>query len=232
MKFIHIADVHFDRPFTVLDEKDLAGQRRLEQRNAFKKVIEYIKTNNIEYLFICGDLFEIEYVKKSTIEYINKLFEEVPNTKIFITPGNHDPYTKNSYYKTFEFSKNVRIFTSEIEKIEDEKVNIYGYGFEDFYMESKSIEDFEKLDREKINILITHADLDGTQNKDKRYNSIQKNMIQGLDFDYVALGHIHKPSYEDKITYSGSLISLGFDELGKHRYDSSEKLMKLQKKFL
>ena len=39
-------------------------------------------------------------------------------------------------------------------------------------------------------------------------------------FDYVALGHIHKLSYNEEqnqnIVYPGSVISLGFDETGKH----------------
>ena len=48
MKFIHIADMHFDSPFVNLSEKDIMGDlRRLEQRKVFKKIIEYIKENNI-----------------------------------------------------------------------------------------------------------------------------------------------------------------------------------------
>ena len=59
MKFVHIADMHFDIPFTSLNTvEDLGEKRRIEQRNAFKKVIEYIKQNNVGYLFIAGDLYE------------------------------------------------------------------------------------------------------------------------------------------------------------------------------
>ena len=47
MKFVHIADVHFDRPFTTLEGKNLSNQRRIEQRNAFREVIEYVRENNI-----------------------------------------------------------------------------------------------------------------------------------------------------------------------------------------
>ena len=48
MKFIHIADMHFDSPFVNLSDKDGLGDlRRLEQRKVFKKVTEYIKENNI-----------------------------------------------------------------------------------------------------------------------------------------------------------------------------------------
>ena len=92
MKFVHIADMHFDSPFTSLGRiEGLSDIRRLEQRKIFKKIIEYIQENNIECLFISGDLYENDYVKQSTIEYINNLFKTIPNTKIFIAPGNHDP---------------------------------------------------------------------------------------------------------------------------------------------
>ena len=39
MKFIHIADMHFDMPFTVLSKNGLAEERRLDQRKVFKKTI-------------------------------------------------------------------------------------------------------------------------------------------------------------------------------------------------
>ena len=162
MKFVHIADMHFDSPFVNLSDKDGLGDlRRLEQRKVFKKVIQYIKENNIKYLFISGDLYEQKYIKKSTIEYINNLFKEIPETKIFISPGNHDPYTKNSYYNKFYWNENVKIFTSKIEKIECEDANIYGYGFDDFYCKNCGIENINLDDKIKLNILVIHGTLDG-----------------------------------------------------------------------
>lgn len=96
MKFVHIADVHFDCAFSSLSIRDgLADSRRLEQRNVFKKVINYIKENDVKYLFISGDLYENEYVRKSTINYINNLFLEIPETKIFISPRKPRSIYKN-----------------------------------------------------------------------------------------------------------------------------------------
>lgn len=44
MKFVHIADIHFDQSFTTLDSLAQAGEeRRLDQRKAFKKVIRIYK---------------------------------------------------------------------------------------------------------------------------------------------------------------------------------------------
>ena len=219
MKFVHIADMHFDMPFTLLSNKaDMGEIRRMDQRRAFKKMIEYIKENNIPYLFISGDLYEHEYVRQSTIEYINNLFSEIPNTKIFISPGNHDPYLKNSYYNKFNWSQNVSIFNSKIEKIETDDANIYGFGFDGFYCYNSGIDEFQIEDKNKINILVIHASLAGIKNDEKNYNVISEKTFREKGFDYIALGHIHKKNMENtnNIIYPGSMISLGFDELGEH----------------
>lgn len=220
MKFVHIADMHFDIPFTTLNKNNLGNLRRLEQRQVFKQIIEYIKQNNIDNLFICGDLYEHEYVKQSTIEYINNLFKEIPNTHIYIVPGNHDPKIKNSYYNKYNWSSNVHIFGEKIERISTKNIDIYGYGFNDFYMKNTQINEIQIENPNKINILLTHGTVDGTTESDNNYNPMSKRELKELNFNYIALGHIHKPEYntqeEIKIVYPGSTISMGFDELGKH----------------
>lgn len=221
MKFVHIADIHFDSPFVNLSDKENLGDiKRLEQRKVFKKVIEYIKENEIPYLFIAGDVYEQKYIRKSTIEYINGLFQEIPNTHIFISPGNHDPFIKNSYYNQFKWSDNVHIFSSKIEKVELENIDIYGYGFDDFYCTECGIEKINIENKSKTNILVIHSTIDGANLEEKQYNSISKKVLLEKGFDYVATGHIHKLDYDteenQKVVYPGSLISLGFDELGEH----------------
>lgn len=217
MKFVHIADMHFDMPFRILsDRADLGEIRRLDQRKAFKKMIEYIKENNIKYLFISGDLYDQEYIRESTIKYINQLFEEIPYTKIYIAPGNHDPYLKNSYYANYKWSDNVKIFKGNVEKVEDTECNIYGYGFEDFHCKDSKIEEISIDEKEKINILLTHANIDGTDIEDREYNNLSSKKLKEIGFDYIALGHIHKRDQTTPIVYPGSTISLGFDELGEH----------------
>ena len=221
MKFIHIADMHLDSPFVNLSDKDIMGDiRRLEQRKVLKKIIEYIKENNINYLFISGDLYEHKYIKQTTIEYLNNLFREIPEVKVFIAAGNHDPKVKNSYYNKFNWNENVKIFNSFIEKIEEPDCNIYGYSFDDFYCNNCGLENVFVEQNEKPNILILHGNLDGSQKDDRPYNPISKNLLLEKGFDYVALGHIHKLDYNSylnqKIVYPGSTVSLGFDELGEH----------------
>lgn len=219
MKFLHLADLHLDSPYTELSKNDLGQKRRLEQREVLKSIIEYIKENDIEYLFIAGDFYEHDYIKESTIKYVNGLFESIPYTKIFISPGNHDPYVKNSYYNNFDWSENVMVFTPEMGIYEDEYVDIYGFGYPDFNIEKNNIDEFKIINPNKINILLIHADLNASKDMGK-YFSVNETELKKLNFNYVALGHIHKRfeiiDNDNIIVYPGSCISHGFDELGEH----------------
>lgn len=221
MKFIHMADMHFDTAFQLLNSKVNMGTiRRLDQRNIFNAIIEKIKKEHINYLFISGDLYEHKYIKKSTIEFINNKFKEIPDTRIFISPGNHDPFIKNSYYNTFKWNDNTKIFSGKLEKIETPDANIYGFGFTDFNSDSL---DFDiTLDNKKPNILVIHGSLDGQD----VYNPLSSSKLKLLGFDYIALGHIHKTNYRDanNIVYPGSPISMGFDEMGDHGFVEGELL--------
>ena len=168
MKFVHIADMHFDSPFTGLDSVGNLGDiRRLEQRKVFKKVINYIQDNKIDYLFIVGDLYENDYIRKSTIDYINNLFKEIPNTKIFITPGNHDPYVKGSYYDIYDWNENVYICKNEFEVVKEPDADIYMTAFTDFYMNESPIENIKIQNLSNTNILLTHCDLNGAKDKNR-----------------------------------------------------------------
>ncbi len=182
MRFVHIADIHFDTPFENLKGKDaLREERKKEQTEAFDKVIEYVKNNKIETLFISGDIFEQERVKVETVKYIIAKLEEIKETKVFVAPGNHDPYVSNSPYKMFEWPENVHFFDGEVKKFEYDDIVIYGVGFDKFFVEESIIPDI-KIDKTKINILVTHGTLNGGS---KKYHDIKD--IDLEKFDYCAL---------------------------------------------
>ena len=95
-----MADVHFDMPFIAFSgKKEFAKKRRSEQKKAFHDVIQFAKKENVDCLFISGDLFEQKFVEQATIDYIISNFQLIPEVNIFITPGNHDPFIKNSPYE-------------------------------------------------------------------------------------------------------------------------------------
>ncbi len=111
----------------------------------------------------------------------------------------------------------MHIFGENLEKIQNEDVCIYGYGFNDFHIKNNKLYQIEQVDESKINILLTHGELDSNSTQSEGYNPISTKELNALNMDYIALGHIHKRSVEQNyIVYPGSTISLGFDELGEH----------------
>lgn len=219
MKFIHIADIHFDMPMISLrGNRDFIKKRRIEQKQAFRDAIQLAKKEKVDCLFISGDLFEQKFVEKSTIEYIISNFQLIPDVNIFISPGNHDPYIKDSPYETYEWPENVTIFKNEYGMISIDDCDIYGVGFESYEEDLDIVKDIKIEDENRVNILVTHGTLNGAMHK---YHDIKERDLQ--KFDYVALGHIHdKKVDESGIIYPGSLISCGFDEPGEHGFVKGE----------
>lgn len=220
-KFLHMADLHFDAPLSSLAFLGAQSQeRRLEQKLLFKNTLEMASQKNVDAILIAGDLFEHEYVSRSTVSFINQCFNSIPHIKILISPGNHDPYISNSYYCSYEWASNVHIFKGNVDSVYFEKTNtyIYGAGFDDFLVYKSKIRDLTLHSIDSVNILVIHAAIDSLSGS-PGYHPVKAAELEKLGMDYVALGHIHKYMTgfaKGRICYSGSTFALGFDEPGRH----------------
>lgn len=217
IKFLHCADIHMDCPFSSLSNTQLAKKRRQTLKDVFSRIIDIALNENVNFLLICGDLFEHEYTDLSSINFINECFKKIPNTKILMACGNHDPAISNSYYSTYDWNENVLVFKSHISYAYFDEFDTYIYGSSFCAFEEKecTIPNFDVLDKNGINIFVTHGTL-GFDNADTKYNPIDFNFIKDLGMDYVALGHFHNKFIKENIYNPGSPEPLGFDECGKH----------------
>lgn len=212
LKIIHTADLHFDSPFSGFSDSGKIAVRKEEMKNAFSKIIEYSK--NADMLLISGDLFDGKNVGRSTLEFLKDEFSKIKDVKIYISAGNHDARTSESVYETFDFGENVHIFATEPECVETENVDIYGVSFKTANDSRSLISDIKIKNPEKINVLVMHANLNGTD-----YNPIKPSEIENSGFDYIALGHIHAHSGllragKTFYAYSGCPEGKGLDETG------------------
>lgn len=219
MKFLHFADLHLDMPFNSSGlTVQKAHLRRKDLMDTFFRIIEIANAEKVDAILICGDLFEHDYVKKSTISLVNDAFMGIPHIKVFIVPGNHDPYIPNSFYSNFMWSRNVNIFTKDLKyfTIPEQDACLYGVGFGNFYEEKSLIFDLGNVDPSKINIFMTHGTVDMNFGK-SMYNPMSGIELAGLGMDYTAIGHFHKKfeSYGN-IYNPGSPEPLGFDEISEH----------------
>ena len=218
IKVLHCADLHFDTPFKELS-KEVSDNSKNELLEVFKKIIDLAIDENIEVLLIAGDVFDNLTVNKNTLFFISDQIKRIKNIKVFISPGNHDPYNEKSFYSMINWPENVYIFKGDMEFKEVKELNliIWGAGFRNNY-ENETLLKSINVENNKINIMLLHGEIISANSKNE-YNPIYINDIYKSNIDYIALGHRHKFSgiLKEGMTtyaYSGCPQGRGFDEEG------------------
>lgn len=218
VKVLHCADLHFDTPFKELS-KEISDTSKNELLEVFKNIIDLAIDENIEVLLIAGDVFDNLTVNKNTLFFISDQIRRIKNIKVFISPGNHDPYNEKSFYSMINWPENVYIFKGDMEFKEVKELNliVWGAGFRKNY-ENETLLRGINVDNDKINIMLLHGEI-ASNNSKNEYNPIYINDIYKSNIDYIALGHKHKFSgiLKEGMTtyaYSGCPQGRGFDEEG------------------
>ncbi len=220
VKFLHTGDIHLGLKFRNSNlSKEKAEERRNELWSTFSRILDYTKTNSIDFLFIAGDLFEEDYFSLLDLNRLNAMFESIHNTNIIISAGNHDTYGLDSLYRRIVWPENVTIFDNQLGKIEfpDKNLVVYGYSWD---FKTKNDQGLllglkDRLDKDKRNVLIIHGDVLSSS----EYLNLNMKDLEALGMDYIGLGHIHKPQFIlPNIAYCGSPEPLNFGETGQRGF--------------
>jgi len=232
IKILHSADIHFDTPFSGMTPKE-ALKSKEELKQVFENIIKMTLENQIDILLIAGDIFDNLSVNKTTLYFIKNCFEKISKVKVFISPGNHDPFNEKSFYSIIDWSTNVHIFKGGMESVilKDLNTVVWGAGFNASHVNKSLLKEVERVDRYN-NIMVLHGEITTTKDGND-YNPITEEDIARSNMDYIALGHRHKFSEVKKIentyySYSGCPQGRGFDELE----DKGIILIELKDKFV
>lgn len=218
LKFIHTGDLHLGLEFKDVNfDREKAKERRVELWDTFERIVKKSIDENVDFLFIAGDLFEEKYFTLKDINRVKNTLSKAENVHILITAGNHDPLNRKSLYNLIEWPENVIVLSSEgLNRVEfpDKNTNVYGYSWDKGENQIELFNNFDGLDVNRTNILIIHGDI---YSKDSKYLPLDKNYLLNIGFDYIGLGHIHKPStISNNMAYCGSPEPLDFGEIGEH----------------
>ncbi|EJG1063980.1 exonuclease SbcCD subunit D [Vibrio parahaemolyticus] len=239
MKFIHTSDWHLGRQFhnVSLLEDQLAVLEQLIQYIENNPVDAVIVAGDV-YDRSVPPTIAIELLNRVVKRICGEL-----NTPMILISGNHDGAERLGFGSEQMKRSGLHIISNfedmltpvVIESKAAGHVAFYGMPYNDpeqvryVYKESVSTHDeAHKLLAEKIteqfqsehrNILISHCFVDGAiESESERPLSIggsdRVSHEHFLNFDYVALGHLHQPQKkgEEYIRYSGSLMKYSFGE--------------------
>ena len=216
LKFYHVADIHLDSQFSSLPEQK--AQIRCEEHfNALSNLIFSAIEENIDYIFIPGDIFDVPDPAFKTVEFVKALFAKFKG-KIIISPGNHDFYYFDSPYAG-KWSDNVFIFkTTDISSFDFDDLTVYGFASDNFFSNDTPLENFVNNSASPT-VMVAHGNISSSESN---YISISESQIESSNLTYLALGHSHTNKIsklgETTYAYTGVLEPRGFDEQGQKGY--------------
>ncbi|NLB19744.1 MAG: hypothetical protein GX829_02625 [Clostridium sp.] len=218
MKFVKIVqsgDFHLDSPLAQHHLK-FRYKRREELLDTFKNVIDFARREEADLLLLTGDLFDSKRVTNKTLHFISQSLASFQG-KVFISPGNHDPYLERGIYANIDLPNNTHVFKDYEEiYLKDLDCVVCGRGFCEDFSHENMLNGVIAPVSPSIKILVMHGEVTNGKNP---YNPISKESIKSSGFNYLALGHRHDFSGiimegETSYGYAGIPEGRGFDEQG------------------
>jgi exonuclease SbcD len=236
MKIIHTADWHLGKII-------YSNYMTEDQKYILNNFITYLKQNKPDVLIIAGDLYDRAVPPSEAVNLLNKTLSKIVlEMKIptLIISGNHDSSERLEFLNGILSGMDLHIegtLKKEIKKVTFNDsfgpVNFYLLPYVEFQKARDIFEiDFENktqalkyyidnmnINEKERNILISHEYImGGEESESERPLSIGGSEFVDYSvfeiFDYVALGHLHRPQKfkNEKINYSGSLLKYSFSE--------------------
>ncbi len=237
MKILHTSDLHIGKrvkEFSMLDE----------QRFILNQILTTAEAEQPDAIILAGDIYDKSVPSAEAVSLFDDFLVSLARLgkSIFIISGNHDSPERISFasrimqaskiYLSPVYDGTIRpvilpdgesevafyllpfIKPSVVLHYADEGTDIKTYNDAMRYVVSKM-----DIDQSRRNILIAHQYVTGAERTES-----EDMVIGGLDnvdasvfapFDYVALGHLHRPQYcgRETIRYSGSPLKYSFSEV-------------------
>lgn len=213
MRFVHMADVHLG---AVPDGKTEWGERRSRELwETFSSSLQDASDMKADLVLIAGDLFH-NPPDTQMLREVSYLFASFPDLCIGMIAGNHDFMSKESAWRGFRFPANVALLGSEdCECITFPKVNceVYGFSYDRAQIPHPLYDGIMPDQNDAFHILLAHGG-------DAQHIPFSVQAMERSGFDYIALGHIHKPQIllKNRAAYSGALSPIDAGDEGPHGY--------------
>ena len=231
MKFIHLSDLHIGKRVNEISMIE-------EQEYILNQILGIIDNENPDAVIIAGDVYDKSVPTTEAVELLDSFLYRLSKreTEVFIISGNHDSSERLAFGSRLIDQSGIHIspvYRGEIAPFTVKGVNIYLLPFIKPahvrpYFESEKINTYNdalkvavdamKIDTAQRNILVTHQFVTGSSRTESEDVSVggTDNIDAEVfaDFDYVALGHIHRPQNcgSEKIRYCGTPLKYSFSE--------------------
>ena len=233
MKFLHIADLHLGK--RVFEYSMLEEQRRI-----LSLIVDYAITEGVRAVLIAGDVYDRPVPPAEATALLSSFLEQLHTAEIevLMIAGNHDSGERLSFAAPLLASTGVHVAgecrgTPEAVIFEEDACRVAvhllpyfrpaalfpycnGARFENSHQALEAIlsgVDFSIADR---HLLLAHLFVSGSVTSESELpvigtvDAVPPTLFSR--FDYVALGHLHRPQAFDNVVYAGSPLCYSFSE--------------------
>ncbi|NMM50045.1 metallophosphoesterase family protein [Marinigracilibium pacificum] len=210
--FFHTGDVHLDSPFRGIRAKNNVFAEKLISAayQSFEMIVNACINEKADFLIISGDLFDSEKKSLKTIFFLHKQFDRLyyNGVKVVAIAGNHDPYMfwpeELVNHQVIHLFKPGKVSGITINSRENHNVYFAGYSYETSSLRESIHNDYKTSEKADFNIALLHGSIGEDSSIHHVYAPFKLDELQNKNFDYWALGHIHKPEIlSDRIAYPG-----------------------------
>lgn len=220
-KFIHAADIHLDSPLRGLSRYETAPVESIRNacRKAFENLVDLAIDEKVSFILLAGDLYDGDWKDFNIGIFLSREMGKLAkhNIPVFAVAGNHD--AQNKMTKALDTPGNLRIFSAENPEsivLKDLNTIIHGRSFSWHNEKDNLAGEFPIAEKGRFNIGLLHTSLDGRPGHDN-YAPCSVSDLQSKNYQYWALGHIHKMEYVRKdpwIVFPGCIQGRNIRETG------------------
>lgn len=235
MKFIHLSDLHIGKrvnEYSMLED----------QQYILNKITDIIDEEKPDGVMIAGDIYDKSVPSAEAVQLFDDFLVRLAERKlsVFIISGNHDSPERIAFGAKLMNRSGIYlspVYSGKINPItlKDSYGSLHiwllpfikPFHVKRFFEESqtetytdalKTVIDSFEINKNERNILITHQFVTGADRTESEEISVggSDNVDAGIfeDFDYTALGHIHRGQncVSEKIRYCGTPLKYSFSE--------------------
>ena len=243
MKILHTSDWHLGHTIYYYDRIE-------EQSEMLHQMEKIVKEHQPDVFLLCGDVYHTPQPSAAAqtmfANALVRIHDANPKMTIVITAGNHDSGSKHDIYRTPW--RALKVFTignlspeaREGKNYDDHIIEIPGKGFilavpyanernmpDNFF--NNLLSEVGKRNENSLPVVLTaHTSVRGCDMTG--HDTFVQDSVGGIDYidvaqfgsdyDYLALGHIHKPQFvhtgKHNVRYCGSPLPVSFDECFEH----------------
>lgn len=237
MKILHTSDLHIGKranEYALLEEQEFV----------LKQIIDIAQSEKPDAIILAGDIYDKSIPSAEAVSLFDDFLVNLAKLgkDIFIISGNHDSAERIAFASRIMEASKIHlspVFNGKIVPIilndGETELAVYMLPFikpaivQHFADEGTEIKTYDEamryvisqmgIDKTRRNVLVTHqfiTNAERTESEDVMVGGLDNIDASAFDsFDYVALGHLHRPQScgKETIRYSGSPLKYSFSEV-------------------